>query len=312
MTGQWYRVARTAGGRQGGTAPSRDSCLLPRFTVRPPAIVLYPRTPQAPACSDVRADAFPPPRHPPRGQAAVPRAMPHRAASPPILSLPTTNYSSPFSHISPFPPVPIISSIQFSSLLFSSHLFFSLLFSSLLFSSLLFSSLLFSSLLFSSLLFSSLLSSPLLSSPLLSSPLLFSSLLFSSLLFSSHLFFSLLSSPLFFSPLLFSSLLFSSLLFSSFLFSCLLYAFRSFPTFLSSYLLFTSFLFPSFLFSSLLLSHLFSLRFRVAQRQSSFALLQLMARAWSEENSRAVTPTANETRESVFLAGWGKMSTEGS
>ena len=82
--------------------------------------------------------------------------MPHRAASPPILSLPTTNYSSPFSHISPFPPVPIISSIQFSSLLFSSHLFFSLLFFSLLFSSLL----------FSSLLFSSLLSSPLLSSPL--------------------------------------------------------------------------------------------------------------------------------------------------
>ena len=123
---------------------------------------------------------------------------------------------------------------------------------------------------------------------------------------------SLLSSPLLFSSLLFSSLLFSSLLFSSFLFSCLLYAFRSFPTFLSSYLLFTSFLFPSFLFSSLLLSHLFSLRFRVAQRQSSFALLQLMARAWSEENSRAVTPTANETRESVFLAGWGKMSTEGS
>ena len=260
MTGQWYRVARTAGGRQGGTAPSRDSCLLPRFTVRPPAIVLYPRTPQAPACSDVRADAFPPPRHPPRGQAAVPRAMPHRAASPPILSLPTTNYSSPFSHISPFPPVPIISSIQFSSLLFSSHLFFSLLFSSFLFSSLLFSSLLFSSLL---------------SSPLLSSSLLFSSHLFSSLLFS-----PLLSSPLLFSSLLFSSLLFSSPLFSSLLFSSLVFSTLFVPFLHSSPLIFSLLLSSSRLFSSLRFSYLISFLFALESRSGK--VLSHCYNSWHE------------------------------
>ena len=179
MTGQWYRVARTAGGRQGGTAPSRGSCpLLPRFTARPPAIVLYPRTPPGPRllrrsrrrlllhlaaplaakqpCRALRRTA---PRRHRYSLSPPPTILPLLATR---LTLPSPPPPFQSSHLfcfllfsslflsSSFFPLFYLSSLPFSPFLLPSHPFFSHLFSFLLSSSLLFASLLFSPL-FSSL-----------------------------------------------------------------------------------------------------------------------------------------------------------------